>query len=160
VARTHQVIFAETFDNVMGDYFVDGDGSGTKVTLNTTSDYVHNGVGKTVKIKDDREEFAMDTVDINVSSYTEIMVIFFYESNKVEEGKGFYFETKTAGGDWEKQELLLLGETWQGNGGDFVTEGLVKFLVMNTDLVAIKFCGFDLGSLDYINTDDVTVSGK
>jgi hypothetical protein len=158
VARTFEVIFAETFDNDMGDYFIDGDGdSGGMVKFNTN--FAHGGTGQSVRIKDNADVSELYTKDIDVSSYTEIMVSFWYESKGVSSDGGFYFETKTAGGDWVKLEDFVRGVEWQDNQADF-TEGLVEFSVADTDVLAIKFSGYKLGSTDYIFIDDVTVSGK
>jgi hypothetical protein len=160
VAYTYEEIFTEGFDSGMGPYFVDGDDRGSRVRLDTSM--VHNGVGQSVRIKDDRDESALYTVDIPASSYSSIMVKFFYQSNKVEEDEGFYFETRIdgdAGGVWERRELFLKGTAWEGNESGW-NVGLVEFSVMNAEFFAIKFSGYELGSRDYIFIDDVTVSGK
>jgi hypothetical protein len=159
VARTYEVIFTEGFDTgiSMGPYFIDADGTGSRVQFD--NDFAHGGSGQSVRIKDDRDDSALYTVDIDVQDYSDMLVSFFYESKKIEEGEGFYFETKNEGGVWEKRELFLLGTAWQANEGGW-NEGLVEFSVMDINKVAIKFCGFDLGSLDYFYIDDVTVSGK
>jgi hypothetical protein len=162
VARVYEVIFAESFDQGFGDYFIDGDGRSSKVTLVSNADWVRGGTGQSVKIKDDREDASeIYTKDIDVSSYTEVMVSFWYKSKKVEEDEGLYFETKTAGGDWVKLEKFVRGSEWEKNGvsSDF-NEGLVEFSVADTDVLAIKFSGWKLASLDYMYIDDVTVSGK
>jgi hypothetical protein len=160
VARQYEVIFAESFENGYGN-FIDGDGGSSKVSLNGDADYVHSG-SQSVQIKDDSEVSTLYTGDINVSSFTEVMVSFWYKSKKVDAGEGFYFETKTAGGDWVKLEKFVLGAAWtvDGNDGGVFHEGLVEFSVADTDFLAIKFSGFALASLDYIYIDDVTVSGK
>jgi hypothetical protein len=157
VARTYEVIFTEGFDSGMGPYFIDADGSRSRDRFD--DDFARGGSGQSVRIKDDSDDSALYSVDINVQDYGEVIVSFYYDSEKVEEGEGFYFETKNSGGVWEKRDLFLLGTAWPANEGGW-NLGLVEFSVMDIDYVAIKLCGFDLGSMGYIYIDDVTVSGK